>query len=99
MIRTHGRHVGSSPKPSRSPRELLADTRAWFAAAFVSPDVHVPWSEVRAPSFRLRLHVPNHPPSPCSIGWLGTGCTEVEVAHARLVDLVVIRTERVRRRG
>ena len=71
-----GRLVRSIAMTSRNPRELFADTREPFPASFVSQDVHVPWSEARAPSFRLRLHVPNHPPSPCSIGWLGTGCTK-----------------------
>ena len=68
---------------SRNARETLAPTREARTAISFPCCVRAPRSGGRAPSLRLRLHVPNLPPSPCSIGRLGTGRTAVEVrTHA-----------------
>ena len=98
---THGRFLGSSgiskalafsPRDHRDP---FARTRESLTLSAIGPDVHAPWSQAHVPSLRLRLHVPNPPPSPCSIGGLGSGHMETEEAHARLVDVVVVKKRSV----
>lgn len=58
---------------SRNPREHFARTRELRTATTNSNRVRAPRSRVHAPSFRLRLHVPDLPPSPCSNGRSGIG--------------------------
>lgn len=74
---------GTQATPSRIAREWFAHTREFGSSAGAISCVHSPWSESPVSSCRLRLHVPNLPPSPCSIGRLGTGHRGVNWANAR----------------
>ena len=76
---------------ARNPRERLALTRALRTAATRLSFVRAPRSQVRAPSFRLRLHVPDLPPSPCSNGRSGTGRTVEGRTHARELHKTAVR--------
>lgn len=54
-------------------------------------DGRAPRSQRYAPSFRLRLHVPDLPPSPCSNGRSGTGRIGEKCTHARAVIPAAVR--------
>lgn len=74
---------GAQATPSRKARDGFAPTREFRSSTGSVPCVRSPWSENPVSSRRLRLHVPNLPPSPCSIGRLGTGHRGVNWANAR----------------
>jgi hypothetical protein len=90
--RASARRLAFSP---RNHRDLFARTRELLTLYVIGPDVHAPWSQAHVPSLRLRLHVPNPPPSPCSIGGLGSGDMETEEVHARLLHVVVVKKRSV----
>ena len=77
----------------RNPREPFASLRELRTARVSIEHVRAPWSHGCAPSLRLRLHVPNLPPSPCSFGRLGTGCTGCCWTHVRVCHVGAVRSE------
>lgn len=76
-------HSGTQATPSRKAREWFAPVSELRTPPGAISCVRSPWSEQPVSSLRLRLHVPNLPPSPCSIGRLGTGHRGVNWANAR----------------
>jgi hypothetical protein len=78
---------------SPNPRDPFALPRELRTANETIGHVRAPWSDGRAPSLRLRLLVPNLPPSPCSFGRLGTGCTGCCCKHAHVCFLKAVRSE------
>jgi hypothetical protein len=64
---------------SRAPRDILALTRELRTATAILCSARTPRSGVRVPSLRLRLHVPDLPPSPCSSREVGDRAHEREV--------------------
>ena len=84
---------GSIAMSSRNPREPFVGSRELRTACVAIEHVHAPCSDGCAPSLRLRLRAPNLPPSPCSFGRLGTGCTGCCWKHARVCHVGAVRSE------